>query len=625
MSEEKGAKVTSLRARLREAKETPGGPRGGGHIPEDCPVVPLGVEDDVCWYLDGAGQMAGIAGAKHSKLMLHKLVSPHTQYFMDAKPEWAKTIKVKEGKDVVVDFRPDTVARDLMAACTSEGIFRPIGRVRGRGVWLGEDGDLVNHTGNGVQMRGAVMKPGRHGAHVYPRGQERPLPARDEQEGGAGGPAARIMTDLASWNWSRPEIDRHLLLGWICASFYCGALDWRPHGWITAPRASGKSTLFRYIAGLLHDPAGCVMTGDTSAAGVRAVLKHDALAVLFDDQEAGETPARIQLLVQLMRAASSGSLVLRGTDSHASASFTVRFMGLVNSILRPALTAQDLSRLMLLNLKPLAPGAREPAARKSDLGLLGQQLFRRMLDAWPRFQVELPRWKDALRQAGMPGRAPEQFGILLAAADVALQDHPADTDTITELCAACVLGTAADRAEELPEWQRCLDQITSTIVPAFRGGQQCNLGSLIAMAAMMRTWRDPENGHMFVATPADREDAQRVLGSYGLRVVFQGEPGRPLRRWQNDPERTPDPQGDGRAVGWLAVANSHAALNSAVFRRGHYAAASGTSGGWKAALETAEGAQKAREMRFGGVASRCVLVPLDLVLDLGTSLGEMME
>lgn len=618
-------KVTPIRARLREAKEATGGPRGGGHIPEDCPVVPLGVENDLCWYLDGAGQLASIPGAKHSKLMLHKLISPHTQYLMRAKPEWAKTIKGEKGREVVVDFRPDTVARDFMAACTSEGIFRPIGRVRGRGVWLGEDGDLVNHTGNGVQMRGAVLKPGRHGHHVYPRGQERPLPARDEQPGGAAGPAARIMADLACWNWSRPEIDRHLLLGWVCASFYCGALDWRPHGWITAPRASGKSTLFRYIAALLHDPAGCVMTGDTSAAGVRSALQHDALAVLFDDQEAGETPARIQLLVQLMRAASSGSLVLRGTDNHASASFTVRFMGLVNSILRPALTAQDLSRLMLLNLQPLPAGAREPTAGKSDLALLGQQLFRRMLDAWPRFREELPRWKEALRQAGMPGRAPEQFGILLAAADVAQHDHPADGDSIAELCAACVAATAADRAEELPEWQRCLDQITSTIVPAFRGGQQINLGSLIAMVAMMRVWRDAESGQMFVAPASDREDAQRVLGSYGLRVVLQGAPGRPLRRWQADPAREPHEHGDGRAVGWLAVANSHAALNSAVFRRGHYAAASGTSGGWKAALETAEGAQKAREMRFGGVASRCVLVPLDLVLDLGTSLGESIE
>jgi hypothetical protein len=49
------------------------------------------------------------------------------------------------------------------------------------------------------------------------------------------------------------------------------------------------------------------------------------------------------------------------------------------------------------------------------------------------------------------------------------------------------------------------------------------------------------------------------------------------------------------------------------------------AGGQKAALETAPGAQRGKEMRFGGPASRCVMVPLDLVLDGGAEHGEAME
>jgi energy-coupling factor transporter ATP-binding protein EcfA2 len=621
-------KVTPIRSRMREA---PRARRQDTHLPEDCPVTPLGVEGDLCWYIDGVGQLVAIPRKGHSKLAIHGLFSPHTHYCQDARPDWAKTIRLKDDgqgeREVVVDFRPDVVARDLMAACAAMGPFNPVGRVRGRGIWRGEDDDLVPHHGTAIQIKNQALKPGRHGAFVYPRGPERPLPASDPQPGGAEGAAARVLADLSCWQWSRPGLDQQLLLGWICATFYAGALDWRPHGWVNGPRAAGKSTLFRYLSRLLHEPSGCIMTGNTTAAGVRSVLKDDALAVLFDDAEAGETPDRIRNLVELMRAASSGSLVLRGTAEHTSASFTVRFMGLVNSILRPPLTAQDLSRMMLLNLEPLGDDAREPGMGRSDLELVGRQLFRRMLDAWPRFLVEFPRWKAALKQAGMPGRAPEQFGILLACQDVALHDSPADSDTMAELAVKVAEGTASDRAEELPEWARCLERVTSTIVPAFAGGQQRTLGTLIGMVALQSTWKNTETGHEDVWPATDRDNAARALAAYGLRVVFQHAPPSkiPLRRWRQDVGREASTMGDGRAVGWLAVANSHAGLNDAVFRRSHYAAASGTSGGWKAALETAPGCERGREMRFGGPASRCVLVPLDLVLDGGGSYGEAVE
>jgi hypothetical protein len=532
------AKVTPLRARMREAPEAT---QRRLKLPEDCPVIPLGVQGDLCWYIDGVGQMVAVPAKSHSKLMLHKLFAPHTEYCKHAHPDWAKTVRLKADEDgnereIVVDFRPDVVASHLMGACGQLGPFNPVGRVRGRGVWRGEDDDLVQHHGSAIQIRGQTLKAGRHGDHVYPRGPERKAPATDTQPGGAEGPAARVLLDLGHWNWSRPGLDQQLLLGWVCASFYAGALEWRPHGWINGPRAAGKSTLFRYLAELLHYPGGCVMTGNTTAAGLRIVLGDDALPVLFDDAEAGETPERIRMLVELMRSASSGTLVLRGTADHGNAAFTVRFTGLVNSILRPPLTSQDLSRLMLLNVEPLPEGARRPEMGRSHLELLGRQLFRRMIDAWPRFLVEYPRWEAALKQAGMPGRAPEQFGILLAAQDVALNDVPADNDTMQEIAARVAEGTASDRAEELPEWARCLERLTSTIVPAFSGGQQRTLGTLIGMVAMQATWKHPESGDLDVWPASDRDGAARALASYGVRVVLELQGRHPLRRWKANPK-----------------------------------------------------------------------------------------
>lgn len=629
--------VSPLRTRLENAE--PRRPRRGGDdfLPEDCPVTPLGRDNGTLYFLDVIGQVRAVADAKLSKLTLHGLFAPRSEWLLkaaDKKREWAKTIKGKGDADIVVDFRPDAVARDLMNACAAEGVFNPLGRVRGTGVHRGADDDLVQHYGDVIVVDKSTMRPGRIGDYVYPTAAPRPRPAETFQPQGIEGPAHEVWELLGRWNWERPDLDRRLMLGWIAASFYAGALDWRPHGWLTGPRAAGKSSLFRAMGMMLHEPAGCVRTGDATAAGVRAVLGHACLPVLFDDAEAEETPERVKALVQLLRAASTGSLMLRGTAEHGSATFTVRFMGIMNSILRPALKAQDLSRLMLLSLKALPPDAPPLVLKPSELALLGRRLFRRMMDGWHRFQEELPRWHHALKQAGLADRAPEQFGILLAAADVALHDTGATADELAEWAQRLAEGTAGDRAEELMEWQRCLERITSTNVQGRRGGQE-NIGHLIATAAFAPVYTHPESGVVTEALPDERAAAQRLLAQYGLRVVLQypeAEEGQkqpqvlPLRLHRTRPaEFAPAANHNGRAVGWLAVANGHQALNASVFRGSHYAAASGTSGGWKAALETAPDALRSKEMRFGGVLSRCVLVPLDHVLDGSDRFGGLID
>jgi hypothetical protein len=101
-----------------------------------------------------------------------------------------------------------------------------------------------------------------------------------------------------------------------------------------------------------------------------------------------------------------------------------------------------------------------------------------------------------------------------------------------------------------------------------------------------------------------------VLQSIGLRFETMTVNNRPL-----DDPNTQNP------LGWLAVANSHAGLAS-IFRDTHWKPRSGAAGGWKSALESADGAICGKPLRFGGSMSRCTKIPVDLVLDGENEGGE---
>ena len=608
------ANVHPIRGALREA----GSVRGKGTrrlLPDDCPVIPLGISGDACHYLNAIGQYVAVPTKAHSKLTIYGLFGNRAS-FLIGPDQWGKGYdkETRQWKD----FAPDKVARDLIASCHDEGPWtNAADRLRGRGAWRGEDDDLILHLGTQLLIRGQLERPGKRDRYVYPVSEDRPRPATERQPGGEEGPAAELESLLRCWNWARPEgIDARLLLGWVCAGFLCGALTWRPQVWAHGPRGCGKSTLTWLLAALFGRGEGCVVTEDASAAGVRTHLRHDSLPVLFDESEPAEDMHRLNALIELARLAASGGMVLRGTQDHGSASFTVRFMGLFGSVLRPALKAQDMSRIAFLSMRPHT--GQPPLLRADQLRLLGRRLHRRMVDGWPRFLETFPLWRRALMDAGMDARGGDQFGTLLAAAEVALHDDPPDSDTLEQWATLCAAETRADRAEQMPEWRRCLEHITTKQAPQWRGGELQSIGRLIAVAAGRAVLVDAETGDAMRPGRATSDDANRVLASVGLRVVPRlDERGHVLRQVLDDagqPTGAMSPGRRGEMLGWLAVANNHTEL-AAIFRGTHWAGRSGTDGGWKPALQEAPEAVRHKEMRFGGAASRCVLVPLALALD----------
>lgn len=600
-------KITRIHAHLKGA-ESPRRRRGTSFLPEDCPVVALGKQNDIHFYLDACGQFMAIEARAHNKNMIRALFAPNSEYL---RKNWPK----KTEKGVITDWRPDDVAASLQEACAAEGVWSPSGRLRGRGAWRGEDDDLVLHLGDRLWIKGQVERPGQRGRFVYAVRPERPAPHRERQTCGIDGPGARLLALLSTWNWSRGELDARLMLGWCAAATLCGALDWRPHVWLGGQRGTGKSTLMRLLEWLFVANEGIITSADPTAAGIRSKLQQDALPVAFDEAESSEDNQRLFGLIKMALVASSGGTIDRGTSDHGNIEFTARFMGIFASIARPPLNGAEASRIAMLTLRKQQPGARPPLLRRDDMQVLGQQLLRRMVDRWRDFLGRLELYQERLALAGFDSRAGDHWGTLLAAADTVLEDHALEDSELDGWIARLVAGTQADRAEEKSDGERCIERLTTSIAAQqWRKGEQRTIGFVISLAAGRAVLTDDETGEAMRPGYATREEAQRLLAAYGLRVVPMLDPAskRPMLVPERDAQGAPI-AGAGDMLGWLAVANGHTELGK-LFDRTPWAQRPGAGGGWKNALEQLPGAVLDGKRSYGGVDSRGVRVPLDLVI-----------
>ena len=587
---------TSTRAKRPELKGGGEAPTAGAELgesydpetrlPKGCPVVALGHSAQTCFYLDNSKQLIPLTAREHGRQHINMLFGQATPWLWDTYPR-----RSDDGR--VTGWRPERVAEDLIAACDFRGIWNPRDRVRGRGAWLGDDGELVLHCGTAIvagvpqdESASGLRRdlPGLIGRHVYPADEPVPEPFPGSVPGGSKGPAAELLDMLSSWSWKRGGIDAQLLLGWLGAAFVGGALEWRPAVWVTGGPGTGKSTLHDVIKGLFG--GGLIAASDTSAAGLWQKIGNRTEPVLVDELEAAEDNRRSNALIALARQAASGGVVLRGGADHTGVEFQARSCFLFSSILLQALHAQDRSRLAILELDELKQGSTRPNVNRKELVELGQKLRRRIIVQWSRWRSTLEQFRVALASVGHTARGADQFGTLLAMQDLLLHDEAPDADSVDELVQklrASEIGEATD--SERDEVQ-CLNHLMTCRVDPMRNGKWSLLGEWIGWAA---TKEDPET---FPAPGDDRQSpevANKILGLYGLKVVTEG---------------------DDR---FLAIANQHTGL-AQLFQNTHWAARSGAMGVWVQSLRRLPHAIRApRALWFSGAVCKASLVPLWVV------------
>lgn len=312
------------------------------------------------------------------------------------------------------------VAGWLFAVAHSRGIYDPE-RIRGRGAW-DDKGRSVFHHGSYLTVDGVETQLTRiTSAYVYPMARQLAEPAAEPLTAEDGRWLLKVA-EMVRWS---TEGSAALMAGWTMLAPICGALKWRPHIWITGPAGSGKSTVQRdYCVALLSGVAKYYQ-GDSSEPGIRQELRSDALPVLIDELESNNESERkrVEGIIGMVRKSSSETQAktAKGTVSGEGIHFMVRSMFCLASINVNLPGKADIDRLTRLVIRPPAVGGEthwaalaEELHKISTDETISRRLLARALKMMPVIKETIAVFSKVAAAHFGTQRHGDQYGALLA-------------------------------------------------------------------------------------------------------------------------------------------------------------------------------------------------------------------
>lgn len=317
----------------------------------------------------------------------------------------------------------DAATNWLIQRCTDVGIFNEA-HIRGRGAWI--DGkDVVVHAGDHLIVNGRSTPLGSYNSKkIYEIGPELgfntdyPLPVKE---------ANRLMEVVSLLPWER-DINSYLLAGWCVVAPVCGALNWRPHIWLTGAAGTGKSWVFLKIVRRLLGETALAVQGETSEAGLRQTLKHDALPIVFDEAEGNERKDqdRIQGVLSLMRSSSAtdGGIMAKGSAGGTAKTYRIRSCFAFASIAVQVAQQSDRTRVTILGMKKIKDEEQKATQWKSLQAKyqeivteqFAEALRARTIQMLPVILKNADTFSNAAASELGEQRAGDQIGSLLAGA-----------------------------------------------------------------------------------------------------------------------------------------------------------------------------------------------------------------
>lgn len=489
------------------------------------PFRVLGWDRGRAFYLpDGMPQVTALTPTAHNKLNLLQL-APLDYWEMDFPSSKRSGDKVNW----------EMAANALMQQAQRLGIW-DTELIRGRGAWW-DRGKWAVHLGNRVVIGSGDGDPTQYDlktaptAYVYEASKpiklafDNPLPNSD---------SVKLVQICESLRWERPIFGK-LLAGWVFLAPVCGALPWRPHLWITGGAGSGKTTAMVDIIGRCLDGIALKAEGDTSEAGIRQALLHDARPVVFDEfeSERRKSAERVEDVLAMVTRASSetGADLIKGGADGRAATFKTRSMFCFSSIGVNIKQHAARTRVTVLSLYS------EPETPESlaDFNKLSGFIFDTLTEDYiQRMQARAVRMIPVIRQnakvfaeaaalALKDRRMGDQIGTLLAGAYGLHSTGPISREKAVEWINRQNWDEVNEVAEGRDE-QTCLKHILAHIVKvetANAGVKSRNVGDLIARAA------DKTSDYEIL-----RDDADSALVRIGIMVAKRTD-GTPVVRFAN--------------------------------------------------------------------------------------------
>ena len=575
------AQAAKLVERFGKAVEAPSSPEMGPELPaapaattpaEPVPGAPftcLGFDGDQFFYLPhSTGQVTRIMRGSHTGTPLVSLAP--IAYWETIHP--AKT-----------GVNWPAAASSLFEQQAKIGVFDP-DRIRGRGAWL-DDGRVVFHLGDRIIVDGAahtVLKPPPT-RYYYEQARhldgpsETPLSDDD---------AIRIKNIAEQFRWEVPA-SAHFLAGWMVLAPVCGALNWRPHIWVTGGAGTGKTTILKAFMRPLMGGVLQTATGGTTEPGLRGILKSDAIPVVFDEFEQNEAKdkAIVQNVLALARIASSeGGKIYKGTTTGGAIGYEIRSMFCVSSINVSLINKADIDRFCVLGLRKDPMDKSEWLQFEKEIISVatvqnGRALIARTLSHLPTIAQNARTFAQALgKRFGQ--RFGDQHGTLLAGAWSleAGGGGVVDLESADQWIATMDWEHQQHDASDADEL-KCRDTILQQIV-RYGGGLDASLGEMVQAVATQQT-----------LSRTVWTELVPILGRYGLKVFRDGE-------------KLPD--GELAQGHHLAVANGNAQLDQLL------RATPWGNGAHRSALRRITGAlTPGKPTHFAGIgAKRSTVIPI---------------
>lgn len=306
--------------------------------------------------------------------------------------------------------------------------------VRGRGAWV-ENDKVVVHAGDKLIVNGTEMQLGDFETkYMYEMGEPLELtigsPVSHER-------ASKLIDLLKMLKWERP-IDLILLAGFCVVAPVCGALPWRPHVWVTGAAGTGKSWVMKSIIKRMLGETCHTVAGQTTEPGLRQLLNHDALPIVFDEAEGEDKSAqeRMQAVLSLMRSSSNDiGIVAKGGSKHAK-KYTIRSCFAFSSIAVQLSQQSDRTRVTVLGLlKNTDPDARKhwEEIQEMHAGLMTDEFCEGVrsltLSNLPNILANIKMFTNAASAVIGEQRSGDQVGVLLAGAYSLVSPNKIDYDT----------------------------------------------------------------------------------------------------------------------------------------------------------------------------------------------------